>query len=158
MQLIHDGADAEGEAGEGGDPVEDGRGGDNGEDHEPEPEEDEDLLVDDVEGEDAEAVVPGHGARGPVHVEGALGHLGEHHVHGVGAVLGVHGRHLDHVEAVGGELVAEEAVGEVDLPHHVDEGEQLAEEEVDGVPAVAPQVLLEISADTVHLLLSLLSL
>ena len=86
------------------------------------------------------------------------GHLGEHNVHGVSSILGVLGGDCQHVPAVGGELVAEEAVGEVDLPHHVDEGEELAEEEVDGVPAVAPQVLLEISADTVHLLLSLLSL
>ena len=67
MQLIHDGADAEGEAGEGGDPVEDGRGGDDGEDHEPEPEEDEDLLDDDVGGKEAQEVHGLHAA--------ALAHL-----------------------------------------------------------------------------------
>ena len=45
---------------------------------EPEPEKDVDLLVDDVEGEDAEAVVLLHGAGGAELVERALGHLGEH--------------------------------------------------------------------------------
>ena len=50
--------------------------GEEGEDDEPEPEEDVDLLVDDVEGEHAQAVVPGDGAARSVLVEGALGHLG----------------------------------------------------------------------------------
>ena len=42
----------------------------------PEPQEDIDLLVDDVESEDAETVLVLDGARGTILVEGALGHLG----------------------------------------------------------------------------------
>ena len=38
-------------------PVEDSSGGEESHEHEPEPEEDVDLLVDDVEGEDAETIV-----------------------------------------------------------------------------------------------------
>ena len=151
VELLHDGPDPELEAGDDGHPVEDGHGGDHGENDEPEPEKDEDLLVDDVEGKDAEAVVLGHGARGTVHVEGALGHLREHRVHWVGSDLRVHRSHLDNLCPVGGELVAEEPVGEVDLADHVDQGQQLAEEEVEGVASVCPQVLLEISLDAHHL-------
>ena len=50
-------------------------GGPNGESDEPEPQEDVDLLVDDVHGQDAEAVLALDRARGTVLVEGALGHL-----------------------------------------------------------------------------------
>ena len=113
VELLHDGPDPELEAGDDGHPVEDGHGGDHGENDEPEPEKDEDLLVDDVEGEDAEAVVPGDGAGGPVLVEGALGHLGEHHVHGVGPVLRALGGHCQHVPAVRRELIAKETVRKV---------------------------------------------
>ena len=84
---------------------------DNSNEYEPEPEEDIDLLVDDVKGEDAEAVVLGDGARGPVLVEGALGHLGEHHVHRVGPVLGALGGHSEHIPSVGCKLVAEKTEG-----------------------------------------------
>ncbi len=45
---------------------------------EPEPQEDVDLFVNDVDGQDAEAVFPLHGTGGTVVVEGALGHLWEH--------------------------------------------------------------------------------
>ena len=58
-------------------PVEDGRRGEQGHEDEPEPQEDVDLLVDDVERQDAEAVVFVDGARGSVLVKCALGHLGE---------------------------------------------------------------------------------
>ena len=52
------------------DEVEDG---DDGQEDEPEPQEHEDLLVDDVEGEHAQGVVLLQGARVTVLVEGALG-------------------------------------------------------------------------------------
>ena len=71
----HDDGDPHAGNQEDDDPVQDSQGGDHGHRDEPEPEEDVDLLVDDVEGEDAEAVVPGDGAGGAVLVEGALGHL-----------------------------------------------------------------------------------
>ena len=50
-------------------------GGDDGEDHEPEPEEDVDLLVDDVERQHAETVEALHCARRSKLVEGAFCHL-----------------------------------------------------------------------------------
>ena len=48
-------------------------GGHDGQDDEPEPEHDVDLLVDDVEGEDAHGVVSLNCAGGTILVEGALG-------------------------------------------------------------------------------------
>ena len=50
---------------------------DDGQDDEPEPEKDVDFLVDDVEGEDAEAVELLHRSGRTKLVECALGHLGE---------------------------------------------------------------------------------
>ena len=108
--------------------VQDRHGGEESHRQEPEPEEHVDLLVDDVEGEHAQAVVAGDGAARSVLVERALGHLGlksvnpllytdrvattghlgEHDVHGVCPVLGVLGGDGQHVPAVGGELVAQE--------------------------------------------------
>ena len=58
-------------------------GGEDGEEGEPDPEEDVDLLVDDVDGEDALRVVALDGARGAVLAERALGHAREHPRHRV---------------------------------------------------------------------------
>ena len=88
-----------------------------------------------------------YGAGGAEIVEDALGNLGEHHIHGVGPDLRVHGRHLDNLCPVSGELIAEEPVRDVDLGDHIDEGQQLAEEEVDGVTPVRSQIFLEVSLD-----------
>ena len=114
------------------DEVEDGE---DSEDEEPEPEEDVDLLVEDVDGQDALRVVLLDVAAGSVLVEGALGDPREHAGHRVRAALlgGLHeggGRHT-----VRGELVAEEQVREEDLEDDVDEVERVADEGPDG-PAV----------------------
>ena len=95
--------------------VDEGKSGDDGDDDQPEPDEDVDLLVDDVERENAEAVFLLDGAGGTVVVEGTLGHLGEDLGHGVRPLLGLHLGVGQDVEAVVPELVAEEEVGEVDL-------------------------------------------
>ena len=133
LYLDGDEGDADLGPGEDGDPVDEEHAGDGGDDDEPEPEEDEDLLVDDVDGEDAEAVVLLDGARGAVLEEGALGHLGEDHVHRVGPVLVLHLGVVEHVEAVRRELAAHEGVDDVDLPDHVHEVEHLAGEVLQGV-------------------------
>ena len=71
--------------------------GDDCEDDEPEPEEDVDLLVQDVHAEDAEGVQGHEGAGTTVFVEGALGHAGEHLGHGVQPVLGVLASELENL-------------------------------------------------------------
>ena len=57
------------------DAVDEEDAGDGGDDDEPEPEEDVDLLVDDVEGQNAETVMPFRGAAWPELVETAFGNL-----------------------------------------------------------------------------------
>ena len=52
-------------------------GGEDGEEHEPDPQEDVDLLVDDVDGEDAEAVEHLDSPSGTEPLEGTFGHLGK---------------------------------------------------------------------------------
>lgn len=54
------------------------------------------------------------GARGTRHVEGALGHFGEHPVHGVASRRDLLLAELDHFPTVCREGVAEEAEGETD--------------------------------------------
>jgi len=114
-------------------------GGPNGESDEPEPEEDVDLLVDDVHGQYAEAVLALDGAGGTVLVEGALGHLGEDAVHGIVPRLDGRLGHAQHVRAVLGELAAEEQVHQVDLEEDVDEIENLAKDELVNVGVVRPE-------------------
>ena len=72
--LNHGGSDAGSE--EDSDAVDEEDAGDGGDDDEPEPEEDVDLLIDDVEGQHAQAVMPLRGPARPELVEAALGHLG----------------------------------------------------------------------------------
>ena len=115
--------------------VDDVEPGDGHQDDQPEPDEHVQLLVDDVDGKHAERVVGLDGAGGPVLVEPALGHLGEHPVHGVLAGVQVHLALGEHVAAELGELVAEKEVGQVDLADHVDEVENLAEDELQEVGA-----------------------
>ncbi len=79
------------------------------------PDEDVDLLIDDVQRENTEAIFLFDGTRGAVVVEGTLRHLGEHFGHGIGSVFALHLRVGHDIQAIGGELVAEEIVGEVDL-------------------------------------------
>ena len=71
------------------DVVEEGDDGDGGQDDEPEPQEDVDLLVHDVDGQHADGVVDLQRAGGAVLEEAALGDAREDHGHRVDALLGV---------------------------------------------------------------------
>ena len=61
--------------------------------------------------------------------------------HGVGPLLLLQLGHGEHVRAVGGELAAKEEVHEEELPHHVQQVEELAEEELQSVEVVTMSVL-----------------
>ena len=91
------------------DAVDEGGGRDQSKGDKPEPQEDVDLLVDDVESEDAETVLVLDGARGTVLVEGTFGNLGEHNVHRIGSLLWIHVVEGDNIPAVGGEGVAKKS-------------------------------------------------
>ena len=86
-----------------------------GQAQEPEPQEHVQLLVDDVERQDAEDVHHLDVARGTVLAEGALGHAREDPDERVDAVLGVLLRVGDHVQAERHERPVKEPVHQEDL-------------------------------------------
>ncbi len=98
-------------------------------DDKPEPEEDIDLLVNDVEGEDAEAIKLLNSPRRTELVEGALGDLGEDGSHWVPPVFWGEFGHGKDLGPVLCELAAQEEVHEVDLAHDVDKVQKLTQEE-----------------------------
>jgi len=102
--------------------------------HEPEPQDRVDLLVDDVERHHAHGVVRLHGAGRTELVEVALGHLGEHLVEQPVAVVVV-----ERVQTVPVELAAQEFVHELHLEHDVDQVEHLAPDEHRCPVAVQPE-------------------
>ncbi|KAJ4427813.1 hypothetical protein ANN_25497 [Periplaneta americana] len=121
-----------------------------GQDHEPEPQEDVRLFVDDVERQDAQRVVLLDGAGGAVLVEGALGDAREHEHHGVHAVLLRLFRERHDAQAVADELPVEEAVHEVQLRDDVDQAQRLAEVVPDRVHVVPLQHETQASALQSH--------
>jgi hypothetical protein len=90
-------------------------------------------------------------------VEGALCHLGEHFGHGIGPIFALHFGVGHDLQAVAGELVAKEIVGEVDLTEDVDKVEDLAEKEADGVEAVGPPMEAPVFDNVINLSLLLLA-
>ena len=84
-------------------------------------------------------------------MEGTLGHLGENAGHGVGAVLGLLAGVLQDVGAVGGELVVQEEVNEVDLADDVDEIEHFHGEEPESVEGVGTPMEAEVLDNLVDL-------
>ena len=64
--------------------------------------------------------------------------------HGVDPVLGLLPHHPEHVGAVGGELPPQEGVNQEDVPHHVHQVEQLAEEQPGRPGVVGVEVLGEV--------------
>ena len=138
-------------------PVDERESGDDGDDDQPEPDEDVDLLVDDVEGQDAEAVFLLHSTGGTIVVERALGHLGKDLGHGIGPVFGLHLGVGQHLEAIVPKLVAKEEVSEVDMTEDIGKVKDFAEEEPDGVEAVSSPVEAPVADDVVNLALLTLS-
>lgn len=97
-------------------PVYDGDKGEDGQDDEPEPEEDVDLLVDDVEREDTHCVVFLQLAGDAVFEEGAFGHPGKDLDHWVHAVFLVAVDECDHFDSEHEERSIEETIHEEHLP------------------------------------------
>merc|ERR1719284_1651814 len=118
--------------------------GPNGHGDEPEPEEDVDLLVDDVVGQDAEAILVLHGTGGTILVEGALGDLGEHLVQWIGTFLEWLVADGKNLSSISGKLASQEDVHQVNLNQNVHKVEQLAEDELEDIRVVMMNCPLEI--------------
>jgi len=111
----------------------------------PEPKENIDLLVDNVDREDAEAVVVDNSSRGPILMKGALGHFGEDPCHRVCSFFDVLSSQPHHLEAISCKLAIEEDVHQPHLAKHVHQVQQLAENELVDVNVVAAQIVYHIS-------------
>ena len=102
----------------------------NGQHNVPKPEEDEDLLIDDVHTENAESVKVLDCAGASVLLESTFGDPGEDAGHGGHPVLRVLVGEAEHLEAILREGVPEERVGQADLKDDIDQIEELAEIEL----------------------------
>ena len=118
-------------------PVDQPDTGDRGQEHEPEVEEDVDLLIDDVQRKNTQSIVVLDGARGPIFVKLTLGNFGEHFVHRIHPGIKVLLRHSEDLSAKLGELVTEEHVREVDLHEDVDQVEEFTEDELHEVSSTS---------------------
>lgn len=127
-----------------GDAVEERNAGDQSHQHEPEPQEHVDLLVDDVQRQHAQTVELLDRTRRTELVEFAFGHFWEDSAHGIVTLLWLQFRHGDDAWTVGGELTAQERVHQPDLQYNVDEVAQLAEEEAVGVVVLRVQIVGEV--------------
>ena len=114
---------------------EDGSGND-GQEDEPEPEEDVNLLVDNVQWENAESIVFLHITRGTISVEGTLGHSRKDGHHWVDSVLLVHFSVTDNIITIGGEGAAKEGIDQIHLNDDIDKVENFAKDEVNKVGIV----------------------
>merc|ERR1712223_2075562 len=65
---------------------------------EPEPQEDVDLFIDNVQRQNTESIVLLNCARDTVLAESTLRHLGKNHCHGICALLGVKFSVVEHIE------------------------------------------------------------
>lgn len=101
-------------------PVDDGHESQHAEYYEPEPEEYVDLLVDDVQGQDAHGVVLLELTGNAELAEGALGHPREYLDHGVGPVLLVAVDEREHFYSVHQEGAVEEPVHQEHLAWKVE--------------------------------------
>ena len=72
---------------------------------------------------------------------GRFGHLRKHPGHWVSSLFLLQFRHGDHITAIGGELTPQEVVHEEQLPDNVEKVQKFAEEESDGIKAMAVSVL-----------------
>ena len=137
--------------------MQDVKDGEDCEDDEPEPEEDIDLLVEDVDGKDTLGIMSLDVTTGTVLVEGALGNPGKHPRHRVRPPLLLHLYEGGRGDAVGGELVAEEEVREEDLTDDVDQVETVGAEDVERPSVVFSESLHQVLGQGLNTLLSLLS-
>ena len=102
----------------------------NGQHDVPEPEEDEDLLIDNVHTENTESVKVLDCSGASILLKSAFCHPGEDAGHGVNPVLWVLAGEAEYLQAVLREGVPEEGVGQADLKDDIDQIEEFTEIEL----------------------------
>ena len=90
-------------------------GGQDGQEDEPEPESDVDLLIDDVQTKHTQSIVLLDGSRGTVFVKCTFCHSGEDFHHGIRSVLILHVDEVQDVSTIGHEDSTKEEVDRIHL-------------------------------------------
>lgn len=106
--------------------VNESQSGKDREDYKPEPKEDVDLFVEDVQSEDAQRVVLLYRTSRTELMEGTLGHPRKNGDHRIRPVLLVHVRERNHICTVLQKSTSKELVGHENVDDHVDEVEGFA--------------------------------
>ena len=97
---------------------------------EPEPQKDVNLFVDDVDGQDAKAVLGFHRSRCTIIAPGAFRHLGEDFAHGIGPVLDGQLADLQHIGAIFQKLSTQKEIHEPNLENDVDQIQNFAQDKL----------------------------
>jgi len=140
-----------------GDTIDQDDSSDDSEEDEPEPEEDVDLLIDNVEREDAESIMLLHVSWRTISVERTLGHSWEDFDHWINSVLLISLRVPDNIPSICTEVSSEESVNDVHLRYDVEEVEKLADHKVVEVTIVVIEICFQIVNDKGYLLSSFVS-
>lgn len=120
------------------------RAGSNGQQNQPEPQENVDLLVQNVQRQHAQRIVLLDAARRSVLVEYALGDARKNLHHRIGSILLVHVREAQHIGAVRHEGTAQETIDQHDVDEYIDEVQSLAEEVPKSVAVVRAQTVVDV--------------
>ncbi|GFY65708.1 hypothetical protein TNIN_436471 [Trichonephila inaurata madagascariensis] len=126
--------------------VNQGQTGQHRKDDEPEPEEDVDFLVDDVDGQDTHGIVTLHITGGTISVEGTFGKTWEDFNHRIVPHRPIPIGELKHFGSVRRELSAKECVHKEDLTNDVHEIHHFGQHEPEKVHAV----IVEIGCHVLH--------
>ena len=121
--------------------IHDGTCRQNGQNDEPEPQEDVNLLIENVERKHTQRIVLLDAARASVFVEAALCQSREHLNHWIGTILLVHVGEFEDVSAVRQKRTAQELVHDDDVGHHIHEIQYFTEEIPKRIAVVCAQAV-----------------
>jgi len=100
--------------------------GPSGQGEKPEPQENVDFLVDDVDGQNAQVISSLHGTGRTIFVKSTFGHLREYLGHGIDTFFNGQFASPQNIEAILGKLAVQEKVHKINLEQNVEEIEDFA--------------------------------
>ena len=97
------------------------------------PQENVDLLIDNIKGQDTESIVVNNIPGGTIFVKGALGHFGKYLGHGIHSFIRILLSESQDLTSISCEFIAQKHIHEENLTHDIDKIEKLTEEEPEGI-------------------------
>uniref|UniRef100_A0A2M4DBK8 Putative secreted protein n=1 Tax=Anopheles darlingi TaxID=43151 RepID=A0A2M4DBK8_ANODA len=125
------------------------------EQNEPEPEEDVDLFVKNIQRQHAESIVLLNATRGTVLMERTLGNAREYLDHGIRTILLIHVGEAQYIGSIGEESATEEFIDKEDITDHIDKVQCLADKVTEGVRIVCVNAIVEILSQPLMAVLAL---